>query len=710
MNIPSLPVTASKNIRYIPAIDHLRAYAALLVLLYHCVFLIVPIQYENWPKAGNPFSALIYEGHTGVALFLVLSGFIFTYGSAGREIEYKSFLINRLLRIYPLMIALLFVGVSIYSLQLNPTQVLESLLPVQNLRGANPTIRMGPYNALFWTITVECQFYLIFPFLHRQLLRRGVRGLLPLLLFLILARWSSVYIGESALFASPRDIGYWTILGRLDQFLIGMITATVALRLTLASRLLRLALPLGVAGLLLALYLFNQAGGWPIDGSWKVFWPTCEAVLWALIIIGYLALLHGRDNRVLRGIAALGTISYSMYLLHLTVIDIFVSHDWVMHVPRPTLLAALFTGLACVFPATVLLSTLTYHAIEKPFLEMRRRYLAPVPDTSPALRAPAMVTEDAAPSAAPTKRWVIAGFAGMGALVVVGSIFALQSHGKGHTPAAQILHLNVEQALTVSHQIHPSTFKVLFSSDANAAEAADVGLQLLRDKELFVVAGGRWRSAFGPHHQWSALDADAVKNGLSVWYIAPRSMLLGGLVPDARHFPLRDGALILLTPPTLPLSTAGNTLEMDFKAHGHANDFALGGWGETDAGGTWSIERYAALAFRPQIIDGAVVVISVDAEPLLAPANGVTRQRLRLHFNGLTIGPEQSFSAPGTARFTIPAAVWNAEAAKLDGQVSLVFEFPDAVAPASLGPGSDDPRVLGLFFTKMHLSVPPYAP
>ena len=61
-------------------------------------------------------------------------------------------------------------------------------------------------------------------------------------------------------------------------------------------------------------------------------------------------------------------------------------------------------------------------------------------------------------------------------------------------------------------------------------------------------------------------------------------------------------------------------------------------------------------------------------------------------------------------RFTIPAATWNEEAAKLDGRVSLVFELPDAVAPASFGPPNDDPRVLGLFFTRMQLSVPPYAP
>ncbi len=709
-------MSTSKNIRYIPAVDHLRAYAALLVLLYHSISLLAPLQPNNWPKTSNPLTAFIYEGHTGVALFLVLSGFIFTYGSAGREIEYGKFLLNRILRIYPLMIALMFVGVSFYASQLNSTQVLETLLPVQNLRGAYATTYLGSYNVLFWAITVEFQFYLIFPFLHRQLLRRGVPGLLPLLVFLLLARWSTLLIADSAIFGNPRDLSYWTLLGRLDQFLIGMIAAAVARRLTLASRLLRLALPLGLVGLGVALYLFNQLGGWPVESGWKILWPTCEAALWALVVLGYLALLHGRNGWISKAIAGVGTISYSMYLMHLIVLDIFVHHGLVIHAPRPPFLAALFTGLFYVFPAVVLVSTLTYHAIEKPFLDLRRRYLDPGSDASPALQPSAlqppaaMVTGDEAPAATPTvRKWLLAGFAGVGVLILAGLFFAVHLREESRLPAGvRDVRPAVEGALAVSRQLHRSSYKVLLASDEYASQAVDVGLQLARAGEPFVVAGGLWGNAFGAQHQWRSLDAAALKNGLSAWYVLPRSMLLWGLIADHQHFLLRGDAMLLLAPPTLELSAAGHILEIDFTPSGHARDFALGGWGGADPGGTWSIEPRAALVFRPRIIEGTQVALSVDAHPFLAPAHGLTRQRLRLLFNGTPIGPEQQFAATGTMQFAIPAATWNAVAAQVDSQVSLVFEFPDAVTPASLGPDvGDDTRTLGLLVSQVRLQVIP---
>ncbi len=703
-------MAASKNIRYIPAVDHLRAYAALLVLLYHSVLKLVPLQYKNWPKAGNPLSAFIYEGHTGVSLFLVLSGFIFTYGSAGREIEYRTFLRNRLLRIYPLLIALLAVGVSVYASQLNPTQVIETLLPVQNLRAANPTTYLGPYTALLWTITVEFQFYLIFPFLHRQLVRRGILGLLPLMLFLLLARWSALLIGDAPVFGNTRDNNYWTILGRLDQFLIGMIAATVALRVTLASRLLRWALPVGLVGMAMALYLFNLGGGWPNEAGWRVFWPTCEAALWALVVLGYLAVLHGRHGPVSKVIAAVGTISYSMYLLHLTVLDILVSNGLVLHAPRMPLLAALFTGLFCLFPLVVLVSTLTYHAIEKPFLDLRRRYLDPESGTQPALDAPVVVTGGEAAAWTPTGRGLIACYLGVAVFLLAGLFFAahLRRESSGSV-ADRAMRQNIARALTVSRGLHPASTKMLFASDEYASIATEVGLQLARAGEPFVVAGGRWKNSFGAEHQWRILDAKALQTGLAAWYILPRSLLLWGLIKDHQHFSLRDGTSLVLTSPTLELSGAGHMIELAFTPSGHVQDFALGGWASSDPGGTWSAEGSAAMAFHPRVIVGSGIEISVDAHPFVAPAQGLIRQRLRLLFNGKPIDPEQQFTMEETAHFTIPAQTWNAEAAKVDAQVSLVFEFPDAVVPASLAPGlvSDDTRALGLFFTRMQLKVVP---
>jgi peptidoglycan/LPS O-acetylase OafA/YrhL len=84
----------SQNIQYVPALDHLRGFAALLVLFYHGVFGIyhsltteppvLAYTDEMLPTADFFLAAFVYEGHSGAALFMLLSGFILTIGTLGR--------------------------------------------------------------------------------------------------------------------------------------------------------------------------------------------------------------------------------------------------------------------------------------------------------------------------------------------------------------------------------------------------------------------------------------------------------------------------------------------------------------------------------------------------------------------------------------------------------------------------------------------------
>ena len=89
----------SKNITYMPAIDHLRAFAAVLIIFYHGFNNIYykqlyskPFEFDHWVYTNNPLKSLLIEGHTAVALFMVLSGFIFTYGAIGHKINYINFI------------------------------------------------------------------------------------------------------------------------------------------------------------------------------------------------------------------------------------------------------------------------------------------------------------------------------------------------------------------------------------------------------------------------------------------------------------------------------------------------------------------------------------------------------------------------------------------------------------------------------------------
>ena len=58
---------------YLSRLDHLRFLAASLVVLFHFFHFT-----HGDLKSGNPLVSLVDEGHTGTALFMVISGFIFT--------------------------------------------------------------------------------------------------------------------------------------------------------------------------------------------------------------------------------------------------------------------------------------------------------------------------------------------------------------------------------------------------------------------------------------------------------------------------------------------------------------------------------------------------------------------------------------------------------------------------------------------------------
>jgi uncharacterized membrane protein len=167
----------SRNLQYLPAVDHLRALAALLLILYHGQQLITAdasvrrgLPRPDWLFTANPLSALIIEGHTAVGLFMVLSGFIFTYGARGRDIAYWPFLKNRLLRIYPLYLFLIVVEIYALPRTFTLTGLHSSLLCLSNLPGhrfpcvarralilePGNTVRLGNSNERTAAAHLEC--------------------------------------------------------------------------------------------------------------------------------------------------------------------------------------------------------------------------------------------------------------------------------------------------------------------------------------------------------------------------------------------------------------------------------------------------------------------------------------------------------------------------------------------------------------------------
>lgn len=363
----------SNNFKYLPPIDHIRAIAALLVLVYHGLHLfswkeiygnlVMP---QTWHISPNPLATIIIEGHTGVALFMVLSGFIFTYGIKDNEINYKEFLRNRFLRIYPLFVFLTVIGIYIHPNNFTLNGLFQTLLLFANVSGAND---LGAFSALFWTISVEFQFYIIFPFVLRFLKQDNiVKQTCCLLLLALFCRWLGVNLGANA-----RDISYWTILGRIDQFIIGMVAARYFYQHEVTKNIKYLIVSILI--IVATLFTFNQFGGWLNAASWKIIWPTIEGAVWAFFIVNYIRNSSGFNERVSRMLCFIGERSFSIYIIHFVLLSLLCDKGWVIHLTGYPEINALLSSFLILFPVTLVVSSLTYYCIEKPFLHLRRRYI-----------------------------------------------------------------------------------------------------------------------------------------------------------------------------------------------------------------------------------------------------------------------------------------------------------------------------------------------
>jgi peptidoglycan/LPS O-acetylase OafA/YrhL len=369
----------SINREYLPAVDHLRFAAAGLVVLLHTL-------HATWNDSGrtvgastrNPLLVFVVEGHTGVALFMVLSGFILTTGSLGRVIDYRSFVRNRLLRVGPLYLIVLVVAMVVAHQRVSLLGVVQTMLGFATLDGG---FTGGAFESALWTVGVEIQFYLLFPFFLRLLNSRGPRPLLQFIALMVVLR-------VMAALATPgidyKQLTYFSIVGRIDQFLIGMLAAYAFPHVR------RFVGRPWVAGIALAvvsggLLAFHRLHGWSEPHLWRTVWVDVEAGLWALFVVSYVGTARFARGRLSRALSWAGERSYGMYLLHVALLEVLFTQGWRIDAPGGPLVDTVVNGLLIVLPCVTVLAALCYSAVERPFLSLRRRYvdLATVQPTSP---------------------------------------------------------------------------------------------------------------------------------------------------------------------------------------------------------------------------------------------------------------------------------------------------------------------------------------
>jgi peptidoglycan/LPS O-acetylase OafA/YrhL len=395
----------SKNIEYIAGVDHIRAFASLLVVFHHSFWLLhrrwdpPGLTNETWITTNNPLWSLAIETHIVVTMFFVLSGFMFSLVGAGREIRYLPFMRNRVLRVAPVYLAILFFGMAVFPERVNwPGFVASATIMGNSLAALN----LWPVSTTFWTVAVEVQFYVIFPFLNTFLNREGARPLLYLLAFAIALRLVGFLIATSV-----RDMNYWHLPGRIDAFILGMLLARIHLRREAAGKdgSPWLLAP-GLVALFSCTFALNQLGGWPTQQWWKALWPTVEAAACVAFVYGWLSFARVLPRVVSRGLGFLGELSFSTYLCHFMVMQGLYDRGLVFDLHTTLGVSAELDAAANTFllviPASLLVSFLAYNGIEAPFMRLRGVYVQrdQAAKNGAAASAPAVAS---APAAAPGK-------------------------------------------------------------------------------------------------------------------------------------------------------------------------------------------------------------------------------------------------------------------------------------------------------------------
>lgn len=319
-----------------------------------------------------------FGARIGVSAFFVLSGFLVTWllikeYSDYDSISLKGFYYRRTLRIFPAYFGFLFLVFFVETLQ-DFEKIKEFIVPsvFYYYNYYYPVTDHGhPALGHLWSLCVEEQFYILWPFLFMLFARREYRSVFILLVSIVLVCLMWRLYGYYELNLGPKWL-YRAFDSRFDNLAIGCFFAIVVANKRYGALLWRLVSQAKYFSVYFVILIASRMLGMYAEAYSYTFGFTVEAILIGLLMIQCIVFYEQKYFKWLnsRLLLFIGTISYPMYLYHELASGISDAIGGRLASRFGLAIGPYLTGIAS-FSLTIVMAFFSYKFIEIPFLRLK---------------------------------------------------------------------------------------------------------------------------------------------------------------------------------------------------------------------------------------------------------------------------------------------------------------------------------------------------
>lgn len=316
-------------------LDAIRGIAALMVVLFHYT-----VRYgQIYEYSIDP--AFSFElGKYGVQLFFIVSGFVI-FLTLDKTVNSVDFIVSRFSRLYPaywVAVILTFLVVYTFSLPGREVNIQSALI---NLTMIQKWLRVSNVDGVYWTLAVELSFYLI---MYVLFITKQIKRIDNVAIIWLFTMIGAHYLEEHNVIQIHGALKLLLLLDYGNLFIAGIMFYKIMHKASFLSY---------------GILLIALATEYYLHGK-LVYLITGYFFLFLLFSKGYLSVLS------VRPLIYLGTISYSLYLIHQNIGYIIIRNLDSYGVMNPV--SVIVVPLAI----SIAVATIMQAYIEKPSLALIR--------------------------------------------------------------------------------------------------------------------------------------------------------------------------------------------------------------------------------------------------------------------------------------------------------------------------------------------------